>query len=387
MAPDGLSVRMTLEVRAMKSQLSKWLLIAVLPLLLALVVPAAAGKSPPTRSIPTRGQVTGLAFYGPRVVYGISPYGISPESVHVWNVVSGQLSTVHRARQEAPHGGAAFAVAANRVAWIDRGGSPSETDEYLFTTPLPRVHQHKVATAVRYDDHAAQSEEGDWLSGLAGSGNVIAVSSWTTGAGNDLSNGRLSVVGTTRLTPIVSGPGAIVAESVNAGRIAVVRSMELWPSHYPLSGGPGSVGVYSTRGKLLTEVNRGTAKEAALSGNTLAVLTTTNRIELYDAKTGAFIRSRRVPSRAGHLDLQAGIAIYSVYTRYAGPRALHAMQLKTGKDLVLARAVGPYPYTQGDDAQIDRLGVVYAVNRWGKTRQGHVVFVPMARVIAALRMR
>jgi hypothetical protein len=199
-----------------------------------------------------------------------------------------------------------------------------------------------------------------------------------------MSNGRLSLVGTRGLKRIVSGPDAIVAESVDAGRIAVVRSMALWPSHYRLSGGDGSVGVYSTSGKLLFEVNRGTAKEAALNGNTLAVLTTTNRIEVYNAKTGAFVRLWRVPLRAGHLDVHAGIAIYSVYGRYSGPRALHALQLRTGKDVVLARGVGPYPYAQGDDAQIDQLGVVYVLNRWTKMPRGHVVFVPMARVLAAV---
>ena len=360
-------------------QLSKWFLLAALPLLLALVVPAAAGKSTPTRSVPTRGEVTGLAFYGARVVYGIRPYGITSQSVHVWNVLSGKGSIVHRRG-----GGAAFAVADNRAAWIARGGSPSETDEYLLTTPLLRLHLRQVAFALRGDDHEARLEEGDWLSGLVGSGKVIAVSSWTTGAGNSMSNGRLNLVGARALKPIVSGPGAIVAESVDAGRIAVVRSMALWPSHYRLSGGAGSVAVYSTSGKLLVEVNRGTAKEAALSGNTLAVLTTTNKIEFYNAKTGAFVRSWRVPLRAAHLDLQGGIAIYSVYGEYAGPRALHALQLKTGKDVVLGRGVGPYPYTAGDDAQIDRLGVVYAVNKWPGTPRGHIVFLPMARVLVAV---
>lgn len=358
-------------------KLSKWLLLALLPLLLMLVVPAAAGKSPPTRSVPTNGEVTGLAFDGARVVYGIRPYGVAYQSVHVWNVLSGRASVVHRRG-----GGAGFAVAGNRIAWIARGGSPSETDEYLLTTPLPRLHLRQVAVAVRHDDnYEAPPEEGDWLSGLAGSGNVIAVSSWTTGSDNSMSNGRLSLVGSSRLKPIVSGPDAIVAESVNAGRIAVVRSMALWPSHYRLSGGAGTVGVYSTSGKLLVEVNRGTAKEAALSGNSLAVLTTTNRIELYNANTGAFVRSWAVPLRAAHLDLQAGVAIYSVYGKHAGPRALHVLQLRTGKDVVLARGVGPYPYAQGDDAQIDRLGVVYVLNRWTKMPRGHVVFVPMARVL------
>lgn len=131
-------------------------------------------------------------------------------------------------------------------------------------------------------------------------------------------------------------------------------------------------------------MKKGTAKEAALSGNSLAVLTTTNRIELYNAKTGAFVRSWRVPASAAHLDLQAGIAIYSVYPRYSGPRALHALGVKTGKDVILTSRVGPWPYVQGDDAQLDQLGVVYAVNAWKKVRQGHIVFVPMARVLTAV---
>jgi hypothetical protein len=361
-------------------QLSKWFSIGVLLSLLAFVVPAAAGNTTPARSVPVNGQVTGLAFEGSLVLYGVQPLGITSQSVHLWNVTSGRGAVVHRRG-----GGAAFAVTSNRSAWIARGGSPSETDEYLLTTPLPRLHLRQLAFAMRDDsDSEPPPEQGDWLSGLVGSGKVLAVSSWTTYTGNTVSNGRLSLVGSHALKPIVTGPGAIVAESLDRNRIAVVRSMALWPSHYRLTGGAGSVAVYSTSGKLLVNVNRGTAKEAALSGNTLAVLSTTNRIELYDARSGAFVRSWPVPLRAAHLDLQGGIAIYSVYGEYAGPRALHALQLKTGKDVILGTGVGPYPYGSGDDAQIDPLGVVYAVNKWPGTPSTHIVFVPMARVLAAL---
>jgi hypothetical protein len=360
-------------------QLSRWLLVAVVPLLLALVVPAAAGKTPPKRSLPTSGEVTGLGFGGSTVVYGVKPYGITSQSVHVWDVLSGKISIVHRTG-----GGASFAVATGRIAWIARGGSPSETDEYLVATPVPRLRLKQIAGAVRGDDYDKGIEAGNWISGLVGSGNVVAVSRWTSSADGSMSNGRLSLVVNGTLRRIVSGPAAIVAESLDAGRIAVVRSMALWPSHYRLSGGDGSVGVYSTSGKLLVEVRSGTAKEAALSGNTLAVLTTTNRIQLYNAKTGAFVRSWPVPLRAAHLDLHGQIAIYSVYGMYAGPRALHALQVRTGRDVVLARGVAPYPYTQGDDARIDKLGVVYVVNKWPGTPQGHIVFLPMARVLDAL---
>ena len=360
-------------------RLSNWLLMALLPVLLVFVVPAAAGTTPPTRSTPTSGEITGLAFAGSEVVYGVRPYGVAYQSVRVWNVVTGKVSIVHRRG-----GGAGFAVATGRIAWIARGGSPSETDETLITTPFPRLRLKAAAGAVRGDDHEAACENGDWLSGVVGSGQTIAVSRWTTTPTNTVSNARLSLVGPSGMKQIVSGPGAIVAESIDAGRIAVVRSMALWPSHYRLSGGDGSIGVYSTTGKLLYEVRKGTAKEAALSGNTLAVLTTTNRIEVYNAKTGRFVRSWQVPLRAAHLDVQGAIAIYSAYPVYAGRRGLHALQLQTGKDRVLARGVGPYPYTQGDDAQIDRLGVAYAINQWPGTPRSHVVFMPMARVLAAV---
>ena len=79
--------------------------------------------------------------------------------------------------------------------------------------------------------------------------------------------------------------------------------------------------------------------------------------------------------RAAHLDLQDGIAIYSVYGEYAGPRSLHALQLKTGKDVSLGRGVGPYPYTQGDHGQIDRLGVVYVGEQLARHTAGATSFL------------
>ena len=138
------------------------------------------GKLPPTRSMPTSGEVTGLALTGRALCTGSGPMGAVPVRSRR-SVLSGRGSVIHRRG-----GGASFAVATNRAAWIARGGSPSETDEYLLTTPLPRLHLRQVASAVRFDDHEAQSEVGNWLSGLAGSGNVIAVSSWTTASAQQL---------------------------------------------------------------------------------------------------------------------------------------------------------------------------------------------------------
>ena len=346
------------------------------PLLLALTVPAAAGKTPPSRvKQVSSGRITGLGLDGPQVVYGVDPGGIHSRQVYIWNVLSGAGRRVH-----ASGGGVEFAVAGKRIDWIARGGSPSETDEYLLAKLLPGGKLRQLGSAVRHESYDSGTS-GGWLSGLVGSGNVIAVSSWWTDRAGTVSDARLILVGTTGSRPIVSGEDGIVAQSVDAGRIVVVRSRHLWPrTQSTKTTTPDSVAVYSTSGKLLVQVNRGTAKEAALSGNNLAVLTTTNKIELYSAKTGALLRAWSVPSGSAHLDLQAGIAIYSVYGR-AGPRWLHALQVTTGKDVVIAIGGAPYPQTQGDDAQIDQLGVAYAVN---VRFQGKLVFMPMARVQAAV---
>lgn len=355
---------------------SRWVVLVAVPLLLALTVPAAAGKAPPARvKRVTSGQITGLGLDGPQVVYGVDPGGGHYRKVYIWNVLSGASRLVH-----ARGGGVEFAVAGKRVVWIARGGSPSETDEYLLATVLPGTTLRQLASAVRVEGELDPGPAGDWLSGLAGSGNVIAVSSWKTDRAGTVSDARLSLVGSTGLRRIVSSEDGIVTQSVDDGRIVVVRSRNLWPLQSTRTTTADSVAVYSTSGKLLVEVNRGTAKEAALSGNNLAVLTTTNKIELYNAKTGGLVRAWSVPIRSAHLDLQAGIAIYSVYGRYAA-RKLHALQVKTGKDVVIATGEAPYPQIQGDDAQIDQLGVVYAVNRGF---QGKLVFLPMARVLAAV---
>ena len=177
----------------------------------------------------------------------------------------------------------------------------------------------KNVTAIRYDHsyEGANYEVGGWLSGLVGSGNVIAVSTWTTRAPTTaVSNAALRLVGTSRLKTIVSGPGAIVAESLDGGRIAVVRSMALWPSNSRAER-RGLAAPASTRraASCSFEVNRGTAKEAALDGDRLAILTTRNTLEPLPRENGAFIWSWPVPLRAAHLDLEGGIAIYSAYPR------------------------------------------------------------------------
>ncbi len=80
------------------------------------------------------------------------------------------------------------------------------------------------------------------------------------------------------------------------------------------------------------------------------------------------------PGGAAHLDVYGGIAVYAVY------RKLHALQLTTGRDVVIAslkRAVVT--------DQIEAPGLVYGYDTvHGSEDLGNLAFVPMSNVVAAV---
>ena len=84
-----------------------------------------------------------------------------------------------------------------------------------------------------------------------------------------------------------------MAASADAGRIAVLRSSAAWPSEWSQTG-PVSIGIYSSSGKLLSELKPSSAKEIALTGDRLVVLTEANTAR---STPGRPARSRR-PGRS-----------------------------------------------------------------------------------------
>lgn len=145
-----------------------------------------------------------------------------------------------------------------------------------------------------------------------------------------------------------------------------------------------TVRVYTSAGKLLTQLTVAGAKEVALSGNNLAALTKASTIAVYNWRTGRLVHSWRVPQVPYvHLeDVYGQIAVYSVYSH---GRNLHLLQLATGKDRLLVKGSGLQPnYVVGDDAQLEAPGLVYAADLPGYGDTSKLVFVPMARVVAAL---
>lgn len=357
----------------------------VLPLLLVLCVQAAAAKAPSARVKQTRSPIVTLAMDGSRVAYA------SGGSVYVWNTATGVTT---RLKGSYSSHTAEVAIAGTRVALVTRYtvGNSLQTTERLFTGPVTGT-QKLLASGRRYlgGTETAQTWYGRWIAGTVGSGNVLAVSTWWSARDGTCTAQRLNTITSGSLRQIASGPGAIMSASVSSGRIAVLRSEEAWPSYGELATdeAPATVGIYSTGGKLLKEITPSSAEEISLSGDWLTVLTETKTLEVYNRKTGKLVHvwpvAKTTPAlQAGHLTTYGELGVYSVDPRRSAARQLHVVQLRTGKDVVLAtgRGVGYY----GRDAAIGPRGLVYAVNyheqnRLSAPERGKLVLVPLAAVL------
>jgi hypothetical protein len=224
-----------------------------------------------------------------------------------------------------------------------------------------------VASAIREGTfcpgRSSGSCAGQWLGGVVGSGNLLLANRWTTNALGDVTAGQLDLLSGSRLKQVAAGVGTVEGAVADGGRVAVLHP-------------DGSVALYSAAGKLLQTVDTPNAEAVALKGKSLLVGTKTRQLLLYNARTGSLrktfsARSNRQPR---NLDIQGNVAIYT--TGSAG--VLHAVNLSTGKDTVIAERHGGVEF-----AHIDGAGLAYAGNGFG-TNYGKatLVFLPFARVAA-----
>lgn len=323
--------------------------------------------------------VSALALDGNNVAYDLSTrYATTANATNkvlVWNTVTGKTTKVSGKKTAAADtsstGAGVFqlAIAGSRVAWLVNLGGNTEGDDYLFTSSLTSPKERKVASATRLGDgcpgRSGSNCAGQWLGGLVGSGNLIAANRWTTDGNGSVTAGELDVLSGTKLKRIATGANTVQAAVADAGRIGVLRA-------------DGSVAVYSATGKLLFSVNPAGAEAIALRGQNLLVGTKTQQLLLYNARTGSLRRtfSTRSNKQPRNLDAQGNVSIYT--TGSAG--VLHALNLSSGKDSVIAERRGGVLF-----AHMDSAGLVYAGNGSGtNSGKGTVVFVPLARVKAAV---
>ena len=357
------------------------------PLLLLLVVQAGTATTPSVRVKQTQSPIATLAMDGSRVAYAVG------KKVYVWNTLTRQ-TTLMRGSYGAHT--SEVAIAGTRVAWITRyvAGNSYQTEEHLYAAPVGS-RSKLLASGRRYlssPDEASAAWYGRWIAGAVGSGKTLAVSTWWSPGDGTCIGQRLSRITPTGLTQIAVGPGTVMSESSDAGRIAVLRSEDSWPTFGTAAAlqPTATVGIYSSSGTLLREITPSTAETIALSGDRLVVLTETRTIEVYDWKSGTLVHTWPGPATARDLRSLAvygQLAVYSAYS-YGSNRKLHVLQLTTGKDAVLATGRGTGYYER--DAAIGPRGVVYLVNyhehgRLSEPMRGKLVFVSLATVLRKVK--
>jgi hypothetical protein len=362
-------------------------LVLVALVFVAVLFASAGGAQPqPDKVKPTPGWIETLAMDGPRVAY------LSDSRVHVWNVVTGATSVVkgnYPTKGAVPDGPGSIvdelAIADKRVALITHFGNGQGTTDRLYTGPLGGT-AHELGAYSNVTQNNGLSF-GDWAAGVVGSGQMLAVSTWKSKA-TVPTQAQLSLITPSGLRSIASGPGAIVAEAAQRGRIAVLRSTLAWPAFNvgPPTTTP-SVGIYSTRGKLLSQVLPASANELALSGNELLVRTETNTLEVYDWTTSTLLHTWTIPPpvqqaanlAVGDLAVSGQLAVYSTEQ---SPE-LHLLNLTTGKDVVIPTFT--LPAYKSHYAAIDPYGLVYVVNPPNNGQPpfgGKLIFVPIATLLA-----
>jgi hypothetical protein len=366
---------------------------------LALVAQAGAAKLQSETAHQTATPILALAMDGPRVAYMTND-----RRVVVWNVVTGATSIV---KGDYPSKGRRFgagygqvAIAGKRVAVLTRfvTGNDQQTQERLYTAAVGGSAR-RLGSLTNHSTNPLDGEPdgglswGDWIAGVVGSGNVLAVSTWTTNNETVTSHERLRLITPTGLRTIAGGPAAIVAESADDGHIAVLRSTQAWPADdvRPATTAP-TVGVYSARGALLGELGLPAGPNAniriALSGHELVVLTETSpqagslttTLSVYDWTTGDLVHTWPLALDASSPGGDQ-VMVYGKLAAVEGPGKLHLVDLTTGKDVVIAPSSG-----LGLPATIGPRGLVYVVDRFYPVRraQGKLTFVPMAKLVADL---
>jgi hypothetical protein len=341
---------------------------------------AGAAKPQAKKVRETAKPIWTLAMDGPWVAYA------SGSKIRVWNVATGKTSVVtgHYAGASSTANVIAtqIAIAGDQVAWIkDQQFGNTEEGEKLYTAPvggkarlIDHVYRHGV------DDPNLTT--GGWIEGLAGSGKTITVSTWKSNGATAIA-ATLNLVTSKGLSALAGGPDAIVSESVDGGRIAVLHASP-WAMF-------NSVSIYSRNASTpLAELDLGPSAEGttgikvALDGNRLIVLTTalhepdgpaTVTLRVYDWTTGHLLHTWPVG-----IQKYPGVVSFAVHGQLAaveGYGSLHLVSLTTGKDVVFG------PSSHGSPPAMDSRGLVYAVNAHLKG-PSKLVFVPTAKLAAAV---
>jgi hypothetical protein len=348
-----------------------------LAVLLLGALSGSAARTPPIRQKAAGGQIESISMSGGWIAYDVMARLGAPKpcnKVFVWSPLRGtttRISGRQTCGADSTSTGAGvreLALAGGRIAWIVNQGGNTESSDHLYVSTVARPHERLVASAFRTGDVSAVLT-GNWLGGLVGANDLLAVDHWATDANGDVTTSRLRQVAP-RLVDLAEGPGTMLAKSTDGRQVAVLHA-------------DGTVALYSSRGVLLRTVTPHLATDVAVRGDYLSVLTGDDTLVVYNSHSGRRLRTWRVAHKASSLDVSNGIATYAAPFPGGGySRVVHVRRLKSGRDRVLLTTP---PELIG--VELEPAGLGYAFARISPNRPSTLGFVPMSRVVRALRAR
>jgi hypothetical protein len=364
--------------------------------LVFVLLPAAASPSAQgTRTLQTRGQVSGLSADGRRVAVLTTDIKGSCDRIVVWNPAARRTTRINSEVGCPNFDGSIdvlteFALANTRVAWIEGSGGNS-LELSLRSRVLGSKEKTKTLAFASNGNGAAEDSTGDYIGNIFGDGGTLAYNSWNVCEAIPVGweggqtcpdpapgDTPISIYRQQRLLKVVNGKGVAIASApdVTASglRTMSLRIIGVDSRRIATQRPDGSVAIYSAGVSTWKRiaVPTGTFSGFAFQGSQLATIRNDD-LELYDVNSGALVKT--IPLAAGSKlrDLQNGLAVY------LHGRKVHVLRLADGTDIrYTASGAGPI------DAQIERSGLFYSHNYQNANLPGRVVFVPFAAVLKKL---
>jgi hypothetical protein len=356
------------------------------------VVANAAGTAPSRSKVKQlHAPILALALDGSKVAYfrgccyvTRKKKVVNPQDkVVVWNVHNGKTVDVSGTEtHQLGVGGSGLygfqvAIDGSEVAWTATLGSNTYSEDRLYTSSLAKPSERLAAYDVRAGDCEVPVTgcPGGWTGGLVSTGKRILLNQWTTDDANSITEGGLFSLRGKTLTNVASGSQTVGALAASATRVAVLRT-------------DGTIGLYTAAGTSVLSVSPPSPQAVALSGRNLVVLEADGTLAVYDSGTGLLRQTFHLQGKPKYMQALAvhgNVAVYSkatsLKTDAVSASSIHAINLTTGTDGVIGRLNGAIAF-----ASIDSAGLVYASNGYGPAKAGNatVVFVPFAKVAAAV---
>jgi hypothetical protein len=330
-------------------------------------------------------------------------FGIYCKRIAVWNVAGGgstQLNSGVCVNSSVINKVFGFALAGRRVAWINGDGGNSlqigvsvyDLGEKMYVGAGPFGYSSNGAEGI---------PDGSYVWNLAGKGGLIAFNYWSVctaypagtpdeGApscgepapGDEktlvYSDQRVIEFAGNASSTIATAPSLQTTWTADIGSIAESHSLPVvWVDggRVLVQSSVSAMTIYSARGSITTQITAAPSTifaDTVLQGSRL-LTSWGNKLALYNASSGAFVKTVRVERYVVLRDLQNGLAVYLT------GRRIHVLRLSDGKRFALT------PPGKGFvDAQIEAPGLFYAYNMAKGIRRGRIAFIPRSKVVKRL---